>query len=93
MKKILTIFSFALMAVSLSAQTSVTIDGIKYNIDGSTATVTYPNDTEPGTSEYTGDIIIPATITVDDVTYDVTAIGAKAFRKASSTMVCARASF
>ena len=87
MKKILSFFSVVLVAISLSAQTSVTVDGIKYIIDGETATVTYPNETEPGTSEYTGDIVIPATITVDEAKYNVTAIGDKAFRKASITSI------
>ena len=87
MKKLITFLSLFLMAVMLSAQTTATVDGIKYTLDGSTATVTYPNESEPGTSEYTGDIVIPATITVDEVTYNVTAIGAKAFRKASITSI------
>ena len=87
MKKLLTFFSLALLSIAATAQTTATVDGIKYTLDGSTATVTYPNDSEPGTSEYTGDIVIPATITVDEVTYNVTAIGAKAFRKASITSI------
>ena len=87
MKKLFTFFSLVLAVIAVSAQTSATVDGIKYTLDGTTATVTYPNDSEPGTSEYTGDIVIPATITVDEVTYDVTAIGAKAFRKASITSI------
>jgi len=87
MKKLFSFMLLMLAAVMLSAQTTATVDGIKYTLDGSTATVTYPNDSEPGTSEYTGDIVIPATITVDAVTYNVTAIGAKAFRKASITSI------
>ena len=87
MKKLFTLFSLVLVTLVLSAQTTVTVDGIKYILEGSTATVTYPNETEPSTSEYTGDIVIPATITVDDVTYNVTAIGDKAFRKASITSI------
>lgn len=87
MKKLITFFSVVLAVITLSAQTSVTVDGIKYTLDGSTATVTYPNDSEPGTSEYTGDIVIPATINVDGTDYNVTAIGAKAFRKASITSI------
>lgn len=61
-----------LTAAIVSAQTSATVDGIKYNLDGTTATVTYPNDSRPRSSNpstYTGAITIPATITVDDVTY------------------------
>ena len=59
MKKTFILLSFVLMVITASAQTSVTVDGIKYNLDGSTATVTYPNDSRPGSSNpstYTGDI-------------------------------------
>ena len=90
MKKIITFFSLVLMTIVTSAQTSVTVDGIKYNLDGSTATVTYPNDSKPGSSNpstYTGDIVIPATITVDEVTYNVTTIGERAFYAASISSI------
>ena len=62
MKKLITTFSLALLTLAATAQTTATVDGIKYTLDGSTATVTYPNDSEPGTSEYTGDIVIPAAL-------------------------------
>ena len=92
MKKILSFFSVVLVAISLSAQTTVTVDGIKYILDGNTATVTYSTDngSEPGSSNpnnYTGSVVIPATVTVDDVTYNVTAIGKKAFRSATITSI------
>ncbi|MBR4131079.1 MAG: leucine-rich repeat protein [Bacteroidaceae bacterium] len=86
MRKLITFFSLAL-TIAVSAQTSVTVDDIKYILDGSNATVTYPNSSEPGTSEYTGDIVIPPTIEVDGNTYNVTAIGDKAFRKANITSI------
>lgn len=78
------------MVITASAQTSVTVDGIKYNLDGSTATVTYPNDSRPGSSNpstYTGDITIPSTITVDEVTYNVTEIGERAFYAANISSI------
>lgn len=87
MRKIVFFFSMALISITLSAQTTATVDGIKYILSGNTAAVTYPNSSEPGTSEYTGDIVIPPTITVDEVTYNVTAIGMKAFRKAAITSI------
>ena len=87
MRKQVLFFSLVLAVMTSSAQTTATVDGIKYMLDGTTATVTYPNDSEPGTSEYTGDIVIPASITVDDVTYNVTAIGPKAFRKADISSI------
>jgi len=65
-----------------------TIDGIKYLKDGrGNAYVTYPNDTEPGTSTYTGDIVIPSTVSVGSKEYKVIAIEDKAFRNASITSI------
>ena len=68
MRKTIAFLCLMLTVYSLSAQTDVTVNGIKYILDGTTATVTYPNSSEPGTSEYTGDIVIPPTITVDEAT-------------------------
>ena len=82
MKKILSFFSVVLVAISLSAQTTVTVDGIKYILDGNTATVTYPNESRPGSSNpssYTGDIMIPAIINYEGTDYNVTTIGERAF--------------
>ncbi len=87
MRKTITLIYLLLMSITISAQSTATVDGIKYILDGSNASVTYPNDSEPGTSNYTGDIVIPATITVEGTTYNVTAIGNKAFRKASITSI------
>ena len=87
MRKTITLIYLLLMSITISAQSTATVDGIKYILDGSIASVTYPNDSEPGTSDYTGDIVIPATITVEGTTYNVTAIGNKAFRKASITSI------
>ena len=89
MKKLFTILSFVLTAVAVSAQTTATVDDIKYILDGSDATVTYPNDSKPNDdtnrSTYTGDVTIPDKVTVDGVTYNVTGIGDYAFRSASIT--------
>ena len=91
MKKLLTFFSAALVAIAASAQTSVTVDGIKYDLDveSMTATVTYPNESKPNDSDncspYTGEITIPAQVTYEDITYNVTGIGKYAFRSASIT--------
>ena len=90
MKKLITIFSMALLTIAATAQTTATVDGIKYNLDGSTATVTYPNDSKPSSSDpsaYTGDIVIPATITVDATTYNVTTIGERAFYAADISSI------
>lgn len=90
MKKLFSFMSLMLAAAALSAQTTATVDGIKYTLEGSTATVTYPNDSRPSSSSpstYTGDIVIPATITVDDATYNVTTIGERAFYAANITSI------
>ena len=90
MKKIITFFSLVLVAIATSAQTSATVDGIKYTLDGTTATVTYPNDSRPGSSNpstYTGDIVIPPTINVDGTDYNVTTIGERAFYAANISSI------
>ena len=60
------------------------VDGIWYNFDSSakTATVTYQGSSYSSYSnEYTGDIVIPATVTYNDEEYSVTSIGNAAFYK------------
>lgn len=67
----------------------LTINGIKYEITGhNTASVTYPNAEQPSSSNpcpYSGEITIPATITIRGTTYNVTAIGDYAFHFANIT--------
>ncbi|MBO4840597.1 MAG: tyrosine-protein phosphatase [Bacteroidaceae bacterium] len=90
MRKTITLIYLLLMAITISAQSTATIDGIKYILDGSNATVTYPTDGKPGSSNpntYTGAVVIPAQITNDGNTYKVTGIGDFAFRKASITSI------
>lgn len=54
------------------------VNSIYYNINGTEATVTQsPNN------EYSGDIVIPASITYNSTTYSVTSIGSSAFRGCS----------
>ena len=90
MKKFFISFvSLLFLSIASWGDDEATVDGIKYILNASTspktATVTYPNDSEPGESEYKlSSVVIPATITVDEVTYNVTAIGDKAFRKSGS---------
>jgi hypothetical protein len=71
------------MMLALTASASVEIDGIYYNLNSETRTaeVTY------GTKEYLGDIVIPASITSDGVTYSVTSIGEEAFEQCRITSV------
>ena len=60
------------------------VDGIYYNI-GSTTTeveVTYQGSSYT-TAAYSGDVVIPSTVTYEGLTYDVTSIGSYALRSCS----------
>ena len=57
---------------SISASADVEVDGIYYDISGTTATVT-------GGIDYSGDIVIPESITFENSKYSVTSIGSDAF--------------
>ena len=65
------------------------IDGIKYMITSDrTVSVTYPNAEQPSASDpcpYSGEVTIPAQVTIKGQTYDVTAIGDYAFHCANVT--------
>ncbi len=78
MKRNLLLFLMVILPFMASAY-DIEIEGIYYNVikKAKRAEVTY------GTSKYTGDIKIPATIEVDGVTCDVVAIGDQAFRACS----------
>ncbi len=56
------------------------INGIFYNFSSSEATVTYQNSSY---NSYSGDVVIPATVTYQGKTYSVTSIGNYAFRGCS----------
>ena len=65
------------------------VDGIKYIITGdNTVSVTYPNAAQPSSSNkctYSGEVTIPAIITLKGQTYNGTAIGDYAFHYADIT--------
>ena len=73
MKKVVLLLT--LMIPLMASADAVEIDGIYYNCipKGNIAEVI------SGDIKYTGDVTIPATVTYNDVTLDVTAIGEKAF--------------
>lgn len=77
-QKLLIVMMALLLPVTVCAY-DVCVDGIYYNVikKAKQATVTY-GDSETGT--YSGDVVIPATIVYDGVTYDVVAIGENAFK-------------
>ena len=62
---------------SISASADVEVDGIYYDISGTTATVTQGGD-------YSGMIVIPESITFENSIYSVTSIGKWAFSDCSN---------
>lgn len=79
MRKFLLTF-LALLSAAANAY-DVQIDGIYYNLNSSTksAEVTYGGYQYQGTEKYTGDIVIPSTVTYKGITFSVTSIGREAF--------------
>ena len=79
MKKILLLLLLTLLPLVASSQTA--ISGIYYNLnswsDVKTAEVTSNPD------KYSGDIVIPESVTYEEVTYSVTSIGSYAFSDCS----------
>ena len=75
MKKLFVfLFSLILSVVFSTSASAVKIDGIYYNIFYSeTAEVT------SGEEKYSGEVVIPSSITVEGKEYTVTSIGKKAF--------------
>ena len=67
------LLSFLSLVYGLTAFAKVEIDGIYYNLndDNKTAEVTY--------GSYSGSVSIPESITYDNMTFDVTSIGDRAF--------------
>lgn len=57
------------------------VDGIYYNINGNEATVTYQGSYPTESDEYSGDVVIPSTVSYNGTTYRVTAIGQSAFQE------------
>ena len=73
-----------LLCLSLSARAhDAEVDGIFYNLDAAnkTATVTYDGEYN---NAYSGDVVIPETVTYDGITYSVTSLGNYCFFGCSS---------
>ena len=81
MKKLLLLLVMILLPMVASAET-VEIDGIWYNLVSKTkqAEVTRNPDKQ---SKYTGDVIIPESVSYENMNYSVTSIGYMAFNKCS----------
>ncbi len=73
--KLLLLIAGLLVCTNASAY-DFDVDGIYYNIDGTNATVTYTNFNY---NSYSGDVVIPETVTYDGKIYNVTSIGNDAF--------------
>ena len=77
MKKLLLfIFTLLLPLVASADASRININGINYNLfdKDKTAEVTYSTD-----SKYSGDVVIPTTVTYNNYQYSVTSIGYGAF--------------
>ncbi len=72
MKKLTFTFLMTLMPLMAGAQT-VVVDGITYNL------ITKGKIAEVASGSYSGDVVIPETVTYDDMSYKVTTIKEKAF--------------
>ena len=77
MKKHLLLLAMILLPMVASAD-AVEIDGIWYNLV-SIATQAEVTKNPDNLSKYTGDIVIPESVTYNDVNYSVTSIGSSAF--------------
>ena len=76
-----------LLCLSLSARAhDAEVDGIFYNLDtaNKTAAVTFKGDNYWDDDEYSGDVVIPETVTYNGVTYSVTSLGDDCFAGCSS---------
>ena len=87
LKSMLVTLAMLLCCISASAE-DFSVDGIYYNITDSeklTVAVTYRGSYYYSYSnEYTGDVVIPETVTYESKTYSVTSIGYEAFYNCSS---------
>jgi hypothetical protein len=74
MKKILLLLVMILLPM-VASEAAVEIDGIYYNLisEGKIAEVTNNPD------KYTGNVVIPESVTYEDTNYGVTSIGLNAF--------------
>ena len=79
LKKLLPALTMLLCSVVANAH-YFEVDGIFYNINGNEVSVTYKGDNYSSyKNEYSGDVVIPETVTYNGKTYSVTSIGDYAF--------------
>ena len=83
------LFVLALLLPSVALAYDFEVDGIYYNIIGNEASVTYQGEDYYYDNNYSGEIVIPETVTYDGVTYPVTAIGDYVFRRSDGVCIVA----
>ena len=75
-----TLLLLALLLPATATAYDFEVDGIYYNINGNEVTVTYKGYYESDyQNDYSGNVIIPATVTYNGTAYSVTSIGYGAF--------------
>ena len=80
MKREILFFVLIFLSMTASAQGTVNIDGICYKLNSGdkTAEVVYQRR-----HEYSGEVVIPSSVTYNDVDYSVTSIGYQAFARST----------
>jgi ABC-type amino acid transport substrate-binding protein len=79
MKRLFNIITLLLCAISISAQTIATIDGIIYSLDTGQATIAKQSTT------LSGNITIPEKITYNNISYTVSNVANNAFQDTNIT--------
>ncbi len=85
--KLFTLLLAVAAGIGTMFASDIQVDGIWYNFDSSTQTaeVTYQGSNYSSYSnEYSGEVVIPASLTYNEVTYSVTSIGDRAFMDCTS---------
>ena len=90
--KIFTLLLAVAASVGTMFASDTQVDGIWYDFDTSTktASVTYRGSSYSTYLEYSGSVVIPASVVYNAVTYAITSIGDYAFRECSSltSIIC-----
>ncbi len=80
MKRLFLPLMLALLTLAQASAYTFEVDGIYYNKNGTNATVTFRDNNY---NSYSGEVIIPDTVTYDGIAYPVTAIGDGAFQNSA----------
>lgn len=83
MRRIFTILLGIFVVVNVWAQQYAVVDGIRYGYAADTAFVARGETDD----FYTGDVVIPSQVTIDEISYPVTAIGDSAFYMSNNSSI------